>query len=184
MVEQRYFPESWTEPEVTAASDTQGGSFSPSIPEFSDATEIGVVFMVTPTVAADGYSIDLELEPEVVQFIGYDREFDNYDMVIDGFNVKGRLAMPILTERSVQTKVIVWDGETVVLGGMMKEELEKYEDKIPFLGDLPVVGRLFQSRGERSEKTNLLIFVTARLVNEAGQPVRANEVRGLPDFRR
>ena len=62
--------------------------------------------------------------------------------------------------------------------------IDKYEDKVPLLGDLPLLGRLFRSDGERSEKTNLLIFVTARLVDPSGRPLRPNEVRGLPDFRR
>ena len=72
----------------------------------------------------------------------------------------------------------------VVLGGMIGEKVRKWKDKVPILGDVPVLGKFFRSSGEKSEKTNLLIFVTARLVNPAGLPIRANEVRGLPDFRR
>lgn len=183
MVEERYFPDSWSEPDITPASQNQGGSFTPSIPEFSDARDVGVILEVTPTVAADGYSIDLELRPQVIEFVRYDDSF-NYTMVVDGIAVEAKALMPILAARTVETKVIVWDGETVVLGGMIKEKLDKYNDKVPILGDIPLIGRLFQSKGERSAKTNLLVFVTARLVNPAGLPIRANEVRGLPDFRR
>ena len=66
---------------------------------------------------------------------------------------------------------------------MIQEKLTKYEDKVPFLGSLPVLGHLFSMKGEESVKTNLLMFVNARLVTPAGLPIRANDLRGLPDFR-
>lgn len=182
MVEKRFIAVSWTEPELTPGSDTQGASFTPSIAE-TEEREFGVTLEVTPTVAADGYSIDLELMPRVEAFLGYDDRF-NYKMVVDGEEVEAKQLTPIMSERSVATKVIIWDGETVVLGGMIGERITSWDDKVPLLGDIPLLGRLFKSTGEQTEKTNLIIFVTARLVNPAGLPVRANEVRGLPDFRR
>ena len=91
--------------------------------------------------------------------------------------------MPILTKREAKTKLIVFDGETVVLGGMILEKLDKYEDKVPFLGDLPLLGRLFRMNGEQSVKTNLLMFVNARLVQPNGQPKRPEVATGIPDFR-
>jgi general secretion pathway protein D len=183
MVEERSFPTSWSEPEITAGSDNQGASYKPSIPEFGDSRDIGVVLEVTPTVAADGYSIDLDLKPSVTEFLGYDTDL-NYDMIINGQKVTGKAQMPIIAARTVETKVIVWDGETVVLGGMIREEVTSYKDKVPVLGDVPLLGRLFQAKGESNIKRNLLIFVTARLVNPSGTPVRTNDVRGLFDFRR
>ncbi|MEA2013559.1 MAG: hypothetical protein U9O87_10885 [Verrucomicrobiota bacterium] len=183
MVEERYFPESWTEPELTPASDTEGASFTPSIPEFGEARDIGVVLEVTPTVGPDGYTIELNLRPQVMEFKGYDIEL-NYKMVVDGEEIDAKAQMPIIEARTIETTVNCWDGETVVLGGMIREHVEKINDKIPILGDLPLIGRLFQNKIEHSKKQNLLIFVTARLVNPAGIPIRANEIRGLPDFRR
>ena len=91
--------------------------------------------------------------------------------------------MPILSKREANTKLVVWDGETVVLGGFIQEKLQKYEDKIPVIGHVPVFGKLFTNKGEKSVKTNMLIFVNARLVNPSGIPVRPNDMRGLPDFR-
>ena len=103
---------------------------------------------------------------------------------MEGNTIDAILQMPVISRRKVQTKVIVWDGETVVLGGMITEHVTSIDDKIPFLGDVPLIGRIFRSDVSRSEKRNLLIFVTARLVNPAGQPIRTQEIRGLPDFRR
>ena len=80
--------------------------------------------------------------------------------------------------------MIVWDGETVVLGGMVIERVADVEDGVPYLQDLPLLGRFFQSKASDKEKRNLLIFVSARLVNPAGLPIRTQDIRGLPDFRR
>jgi len=82
---------------------------------------------------------------------------------------------PIFSTRKVTTSVSVWDGQTVVLGGLMREDVQKTEDRTPILGDIPIVGRLFRSNAEQHIKRNLIIFVTARLVNPGGQLVNANE---------
>lgn len=181
-VQERRFPESFTEPEITTSSGGQV-SVTPSTPEFADSEEIGVIFRVTPTVASDGYSIDLELEPVVREFIGYDTTY-NTTTIVEGTAVPFRFDTPIFERRSVETRVIVWDGETVVLGGTIRDKVDKRNDKIPFLGDVPLLGRLFRVDGEISEKRNLLVFVTARLVNPAGVPIRPQDIRGMPDFRR
>jgi general secretion pathway protein D len=71
--------------------------------------------------------------------------------------------------------VSVWDGATVVLGGLMREDVQKTEDRTPIIGDIPILGRLFRSTAEQHTKRNLVIFVTARLVNPGGQPINGNE---------
>ena len=189
VITERFFPESYTEPELETVTSRLAGdevgatsNIKPSTPEFGSATEIGVILSVTPTVASDGYSIDLELAPEVVQFLGFD-DF-SYDVTLAGERINVPVQVPIISKRQIRTKVIVWDGETVVLGGMITEDIREIEDKIPLLGELPVFGKLFRNTGQRSDKRNLLIFVTARLVNPAGLPVRTADIRGLPDFRR
>jgi general secretion pathway protein D len=71
--------------------------------------------------------------------------------------------------------VSVWDGQTVVLGGLMREDVQKTEDRTPILGDIPIVGRLFRTNVDQRIKRNLIIFVTARLINPGGQPVKVTE---------
>jgi general secretion pathway protein D len=75
--------------------------------------------------------------------------------------------------------MIVWDGHTVVMGGLIREELVTIDDKVPVLGDIPIIGRLFRTEGRQSEKRNLLIFVTARLVDPAGNSVNAENRQDL-----
>jgi general secretion pathway protein D len=71
----------------------------------------------------------------------------------------------------VVTTCNVWDGQTVVLGGMIAETITKIKDQVPVLGDLPLVGRLFQSESTDSQKQNLLIFVKPTIIDPAGNPV-------------
>ncbi len=181
MVEERYFPESWTEPEVT--TDEGSVSITPSSPEFGDSRDIGVMLEVTPTVENDGYTIGLELRPQVLEFRGYDTEH-NVTTSLEGQQVEWKFNMPIISARTVETSVVIYNGETVVLGGMINEKIEEFEDSVPILSDVPLFGRLFKNSGERTVKRNLLIFVTARLVDPAGQPLREKEYQGIPEFGR
>ena len=74
--------------------------------------------------------------------------------------------VPSIDTRSVETQVLVRDGQTVVLGGIYETEQRETISKVPFLGDLPGVGVMFRSRSDISNKSELLIFVTPRILNE------------------
>src|SRR6185436_8825537 len=82
---------------------------------------------------------------------------------------------PIFRLRQVVTSAIVWDGQTVVLGGLISENVMKTKDKVPFLGDLPLAGRLFRSESSITKKKNLLIFVTPTIIDPAGNRVHSEE---------
>ncbi len=62
-----------------------------------------------------------------------------------------------------------------MLGGLMREDVQKVEDKVPFFGDIPMVGRFFRSSVDQHQKRNLMIFVTARLINPAGDPINISD---------
>ncbi|MBQ7252730.1 MAG: hypothetical protein IJS32_09050 [Kiritimatiellae bacterium] len=143
----------------------------------------GVILSVTPTVGPDGYTIELVLAPEVcelVDWIQYGSEI-KIPVIGEGDSASDaiyqtwayNMPAPVFTSRNVTTKISVWDGHTVVLGGLIREELVTIKDKIPILGDIPLIGRLFRSEGQNSTKKNLLIFVTARLVDPSGRPIHA-----------
>ena len=82
------------------------------------------------------------------------------------------MEQPFFKERSIDTVVTLYNGATVVMGGLITEERKSMEDKIPFLGDIPFLGRFFRSRSEWSNKRNLLLFVTARLVGPDGRMIQ------------
>ena len=73
----------------------------------------------------------------------------------------------ILNKNEINTDVLVNNGETVVLGGIFEQQNTLSQTKVPFLGDLPYVGRLFRKDTKSDKKTELLIFVTPRIVNDS-----------------
>ena len=85
------------------------------------------------------------------------------------------MEQPFFSVRSIDSKVSITPGATVVMGGLITEQRKAMDDKIPFLGDLPFVGRLFRSHAEQTIKRNLLIFVTGRLITPSGRELRLNE---------
>jgi general secretion pathway protein D len=143
---------------------------TPTTPTAFEMRPVGVRMEVDPTVGADGYTIDLNLLPEVTEFDG----FINYGSpILSNGQVltENIINQPVFSTRKVTTAVTVWDGQTVVLGGLIREDVQDVEDKIPLLGDLPFVGRMFKSTAEDHFKRNLMIFVTAKLIDPAGQPI-------------
>jgi general secretion pathway protein D len=73
------------------------------------------------------------------------------------------------------TTVNVWDNQTVVLGGLISSQTQNTKDKVPVLGDVPFIGRLFQSQTKSTVKKNLMIFVTATIVDPSGNRVHTDD---------
>ena len=144
-------------------------------PQDFETREVGVVLSVLPEVSSEGRMINLTMTPEVVSEPEW-RDY-GYDIPIAGQVYHIPLEQPFFHTRTVSTSISIYNGATVVMGGMISEVRVEVDDKVPFFGDIPLVGRLFQSRYEKSEKRNLLIFVTARLVDPSGQPLKGEEDR-------
>ena len=168
---------------------------TPATPSSFEMRPLGVTLQVKPTVGPDGYTIDLHLRPQVAEFDG----FVNYGSPINTLAPVSRnvltvtattqfvnpvpvgtrpitltenvINQPIFSVREVDTNVTIYDGQTIVLGGLMREDVQKTEDKTPIIGDIPLVGRLFRSSADQRIKRNLIIFVTANLIDPAGQPL-------------
>jgi len=136
--------------------------------------ETGPVLDVLPVVLSDGYTINLTLIPSLTEFSGYDPS-----PTIPGVNNANVIMIPTIlphfTVRQVISTVNIWDNQTVVLGGLISSTVQSTKDKIPMLGDLPLVGRLFQSQTKTSVKKNLMIFVTATIVDPAGNRVHSDD---------
>ena len=170
---------------LTGATSGSTGAFpvTPTTPTAFETRNTGVTLEVEPVVGPDDLTIDLNLVPQVVEFEG----FINYGSPIQtvSTNLLGVaqttvltpnvINQPIFSTRKVTTSVSVWDGQTVVLGGLIREDVQKTEDRTPIIGDIPLVGRLFRTNADQHIKRNLIIFVTARLVNPAGQPLNQIE---------
>src|SRR5947209_4337315 len=196
------YPTQFTEPKVPDIQGRGSGSTTsttialpvvgPSTPSNFETRNTGVTLEVEPVVGPDGITIDLNLVPQVVEFegfINYGSPIKTVNPALLGFSPSTLLGtttesitltdnvinQPIFSTRKVTTSVSVWDGQTVVLGGLMREDVQKVEDRTPFIGDLPLIGRLFRTNVDQHIKRNLIIFVTARLVNPAGQLVNQTD---------
>lgn len=188
MVQEMYFPEEWEDAELEEANNTF--EYTPPVPEMGDAEPIGTTFIVKPTVSTNLRTITMELRPTINALTGW-TDYD-YQFIIgsirsvdaDSDTYAAKMKMPEISERSLVTQLKVYDGDTVVLGGVLQETSAKRDDKYPFLGDVPLVGRLFSNKGSRSTKQNLLIFVTPRLIGYNGVPVNSVSDNGKFDFHR
>ncbi len=158
-----------------------GVTITAGTPQEFTSRNVGVEMKVTPTVEEDDYSISLDLNPKVTEFEGF-VEYGGPSVAISSgvtVTVPPGFYQPIFSVREVTTKVTIWDGATLVMGGLTREEVKKVNDKVPFFGDIPLVGRLFRSKGESSQKRNLLIFVTANLVSPGGSP-KKQDLKSTP----
>lgn len=152
---------------------TGGGTVGAVVTPLDFTTrEVGVILEVLPEVSPEGQMINLMLSPEVVS----EPTWRNFGSTYTSFDPNGNpveqvlnMEQPFFHTRKLRTNLLIYNGATVVMGGMITEVRNTVDDKIPLLGDIPVMGRLFRSQYDSSEKRNLLIFVTARLVDPAGR---------------
>ena len=179
------------------AQQAQSFPVTPTTPTAFEVRNVGVTLEVEPTINPGGSTIELNLVPQVVEFEGFinygspiQTQTTNPITGVQTTNVltPNTINQPIFSTRKVTTTVAVGDGNTVVLGGLMREDVQKIEDKVPFLGDIPLVGRLFRSSVDQHTKRNLVIFVTARIMRSDGEPFLIQdeleeviEPLGLPD---
>ncbi len=153
------------------------GAIGSQVGYITQITPFGPVLDVVPYVAADGYTIELTLIPTFSEFLGYDDPGLFIPQVQGaagnaiGLPLTAQLPLPRLRVRQVVTSAIVWDGQTVVLGGLISEDIRKQRDKVPFLGDIPWIGRLFRTESTSASKRNLVIFITPTIIDPAGNPV-------------
>ena len=150
-----------------------GSAFVYPIPQ---QIELGPVLDVIPVVLSDGFTINLTLIPTLTEFVGYDNPSE---VLAAGALPQGTVLVPTVLPRfrvrQVVTTVNVWDGQTVVLGGLISENVSTIKDKVPILGDLPVLGRLFRSESKNTSKKNLMIFVTPTMIDPAGNKLHTEE---------
>jgi general secretion pathway protein D len=188
------YPRTYTPPQVPSIGTTTAVAnqvvpvvVTPTTPQDWETRNTGVTLEVEPVVGGDATTIDLNLVPQVVEFEG----FINYGSPINAVGVQtigGAIStsvpiiltqnvinQPVFSTRKVTTSVNVYDGQTVVLGGLMREDVQKVEDKTPIIGDIPLIGRAFRTNVDQHIKKNLIIFVTARVITPSGLAFNAEE---------
>jgi len=137
--------------------------------------ETGPVLDVVPVVLSDGYTMNLTLIPDDTEFVGY-QDPPAIPQVTGNLNVvQLPIVLPAFTVKEVVTTVNIWDNQTIVIGGLISSGTVSTKDKVPVAGDLPLVGNLFQSSSKTIVKKNLMIFVTATIVDPAGNRVHSDD---------
>ncbi len=165
-----------------------GFPVTPATPSAFDTKNTGVTLEVEAQIDANDSIIELRFTPTIVEFEG----FINYGSPItapatDALGnpvqvviTENRIEMPVFSVRSVKTGLTIYDGYTVAVGGLMREDVQSVEDKVPVLGDLPYIGRLFQTKAQNHIKSNLIIFVTAEIIDATGKRVNGGDTATAP----
>jgi len=116
---------------------------------------VGVILTVTPHINVEG-DISVDLKPEISDLLRYDT-----------LDASRGIVAPVFSTREATSQVMLRDGETIMLGGLIKKTVSDKVNKIPFLGDIPLIGKTFFTKTEKAvDRTELIIFLTVHLLKE------------------
>ena len=159
----------WAEPDVQVTGDSGSVTVSWKI----NFAEVGIILKTTPIINNDG-NITMILNPEISDKIS------DYSLTVTQGSTSVPYTIPVIDKRSASTKVVVKNGQTLIIGGLIKEKSTKGETKVPLLGDMPFFGYLFKSKKDTVDKTELLIFISPSIiVPEDFTRTRKNKQFGL-----
>ncbi|MFI3244696.1 MAG: hypothetical protein R3Y56_10635, partial [Akkermansia sp.] len=189
------YPSLYLQPEVGGTSgtnnDNNNGYSSTSFPVATPATpdewaveEVGIIlrFRVADELESSDVIKFEHFEIRVVDFEGFinygspiTSAVSNQDSIEQVLLTENRIDMPIFHRRYINSNPCIYDGHTIAIGGLIEDEVQKVEDKVPVLGDIPFIGRLFRSDAESHIQKNLMVFVTAEKIDPTGTPIRKRD---------
>ena len=120
---------------------------------------VGVILQVTPFITSEGM-VEMIVSPQISELA----DKSQWVPISNGSN--GSVSAPVINSRSADTVVVVPDGQTVVIGGLMENDKTTADSKIPILGDIPFIGNAFKHSVKTSTKTELIVFLTPHIVNQ------------------
>jgi type II secretory pathway component GspD/PulD (secretin) len=135
----------------TTSTTTTPAAGSPTTAESVNFIDTGVKLHVTPTIHTDGY-VTMKIKPEI----------SNEEST--PFSAPDGSLIPIIDTSEVQTTVSVKDGVTIIIGGLIKDQRINNKSKIPVLGDLPILGKVFSNENRELQKTEIVIFLTPHII--------------------
>jgi general secretion pathway protein D len=163
-------------------SGVSGGGSSPVTPATPTAFEkkdVGITLEVLPVADSQRRYIDVTVNPSFSEFVGFINYGSPINTQVSGLTgtrsvevTPNRILMPVFSSEKAATQVTVADGSTIVIGGLMSESIQNVEDKVPVLGDLPWVGRLFTSKAYQPTTTAIVFMVNVELLDPTGRPYR------------
>lgn len=176
------YPTEYEPPELPNSVGQGAGStpVTPATPTAFEMREVGIKLEVLPVADANKRYIDLTLNPSFTDFDG----FVNYGSPINSTTTdilgnpttarvtENTILMPVFSVQKASTQLSVADGATIAIGGLMAESIQNVNDKVPVFGDIPLVGRLFQSKAKRPVSTAIVFLVHVELLDPTGRPYR------------
>lgn len=174
--------------EVTVLSG--GGVFpvTPAHPTNFETRQLGFTLEVEPVISADGKMVSMTLNPEFSEFIG----FINYGSPIAaaGTDLPGnptnitvtnnQLLQPVFSTIRLADEATVYDGATLVIGGLTEDRRDAIKDKVPIIGELPVIGRLFRSNIDRVRSRAVVVFVSVKVIDAHGAALADRQLMSAP----
>ena len=192
------YPTQFNPPQIPQTVGLSGGApITPTTPTAFATRELGTILEVEPVISGDGHTVEISLTPSDVEFEG----FIDYGTPIVSTNPSSaasaittalstgvqpetttsqpnHIYQPVFRNTHVTTAVNVYDGSTVVLGGLVTDNRTDINDKVPLIGDIPLIGRFWQSKVSQSQKRCILFFVTVKVIDPSGQ--RISQVTAAP----
>ena len=177
------YPTEYEAPQIPQTMGVGGGGVTPVTPSFPTAfkkKDVGITLEVLPVADANKRYVDITLNPSLSDFDG----FVNYGSPINSIVTSlvggsqtvqlttNSILMPVFSVQKLATQLSVADGSTIALGGLMAERVQNVEDKVPLLGNIPVLGRLFQSTAKQPVSTAIIFLVHVELLDPTGRPYR------------
>jgi general secretion pathway protein D len=145
--------------QFTNTTASTGGTVNPF--QTIQREEVGTILKITPTISAEGTSVMLKISIES-----------------SSIGQKPAGAVDLVTnKRTVTTTVMIEDGGIVVLGGLIEDDTNKGENRVPFLGNIPIIGYLFKTRNESTTKNNLMIFIRPKILRDASQAAYETDLK-------
>jgi len=175
------YPSEYEPPEIPQSADSgvSNTPVTPSTPSSFQTREVGITLDVLPVADANKRFVDVTLNPSFVEFDGFVNFGSPILQPVQGqLGVqtsqlsKNAILLPIFSVQRLATQLTVADGATIAIGGLMTESVKNVDDKVPVLGELPVVGRMFSSRSRESVSTAVIFLVNIELIDPTGRPYR------------
>ncbi len=157
-------------PSVTVVTDQAQASGSQNLPTITPEVgeeQEGIKLEITPSIGKDNRTVMLVIKPAITEKVGEER-FDYTFPTPSGQSETRQFTRPVISTRTLETRLAVSDGATIVIGGLMRDHVEDRVVGVPVLSKVPLLGRLFRWRQRVSSKSNLVIFVTATILTAEG----------------
>jgi general secretion pathway protein D len=138
------------ERQAYVTTTTTTGQTTTTVSESVTFVDVGIQLAVTPTINDEGY-VRMKVKPEISSVVG--------TLVTPSNN-----RIPIIDTSMAETTVLVKDGTTIIIGGLRKDEKTRSDEQVPILGKIPMIGFLFRSGSNKTERTELLVMITPHIV--------------------